>query len=407
MKIVSLIGPAPSGAYQVHLDLMHRLAQRGCSLTWLVSGAGSAAVLKRGGCETSPGELVAPHTDEMAVRTRALADRLLKLSPDILLCHAIGDKTDFNAIRYFSQSIPKILLLHSTTVAHYRAARAVRDYVNATVAISLRVEQDLVSSYGFRGHRMKSIPNGVDLAKYRSCLEKLPSGRVRILVHGRIHHQSKGVLWIPEILTRLARISGAWECTISGDGHDLPRLREQIIESGLAEHVDFTGWTPSEQVPALMSRHDVFLFPSKYEGYPIALIEAMAAGCVPVASRLAGITDSMIQENVNGLLFAVGNAREAAKLLAALISDPDRMSSLSRQAQVSAQRNSLDSRADQYYELFREVAEYRGQTRSPESLDQIELADDLKPAWWNRLPNPIKERLRVVRENVRAVIPVP
>jgi glycosyltransferase involved in cell wall biosynthesis len=406
MRIVSLIGPAPCGAYQVHLDLMHKLAQHGCSLTWLASGAMSAHAFQLGGFEPSAGDLVAAHSDNMTVRTRALVDRLHEISPDMLLCHAIGDKTDFNAIRYFADSIPKILILHNTMVAVYRAARAVRHYVNATVAISQRVEQDLVSSYGFRGHRMKLIPNGIELSAYPPRTMKEPSARVRILVHGRIGHAQKGVLWVPEILARLLHIPN-WDCTISGDGPDLPRLRQRVIRKGLGNRVTFTGWTPHQDVPALMSRHDVLLFPSKYEGYPLALIEAMAAGCVPVASRLSGITDAIIQVDVNGLLFPVGNVTAAADLLDHLVSNPGRLGSLSQRAQASAFGNSLDSMCDQYYKFICDVVRSPGRTQPPESLDHCVLARDLRPAWWNHLPNPIKDRLRVVRENVRTVLPIP
>ncbi len=408
MKIISLINPFPCGAYQVHLDLLRGLAQRGCSLTWLSSGPLAARLNQAGGFEASPGDLVAPHTDDMSLRTKALANRLREISPDVLLCHAIGDKTDFNAIRYFPESIPKILILHSTTVAHYRAARAVRDYVSATVAISRRIEQDLVYSYGFRGHHIQFIPNGIDIAAYppRITKERL-TGRVRILVHGRISNASKGVFWLPEILDGLARKTDKWECTISGDGVDLPKLRQRVAQKGLADRVGFTGWTLSENVPRLMSQHDIFLFPSKYEGYPIALIEAMAAGCVPVASRLAGITDSIIQDGVNGLLFSIGDTKAATQLLLGLISNLNRLRSLCYQAQVSVTRNSLDSMCDRYHELICEVVNSPGQTRSPECIDHCALAHDLRPAWWNRLPVPIKDRLRVVRENMRAVVRVP
>jgi hypothetical protein len=156
-----------------------------------------------------------------------------------------------------------------------------------------------------------------------------------------------------------------------------------------------------------MNRHDVFLFPSKYEGYPIALIEAMAGGCIPVASRLPGITDSIIQDGVNGLLFSIGNVQAAVQLLVGLTSDPGRLRSLGSEAQATAFQNNLDSMSDQYHQLICEVVHSPGQVRSPEPLDHCELAPDLKPAWWNRLPAPIKDRLRVLRENMRVVARVP
>jgi glycosyltransferase involved in cell wall biosynthesis len=344
----------------------------------------------------------------MTLRTRAMAERLSEISPDALLCHAIGDKIDFNAIRYFPHAIPKILILHNTTVAHYRAARAVRDYVDATVAISPRIEQDLVSSYGFNGPSITYIPNGIDLSSYPPRIEsEPPQSHIRILVHGRISHAQKGVFWLPQILSELASKADDWECTISGDGEDLPRLKEKIARIGLSNRVRFLGWTSPADVPGLMQKHDLFLFPSKYEGYPISLIEAMAGGCVPVASRLAGITDAIIQDGVNGLLFSVGDVKAAAQQLFILISDPSRLTSLRHQAQASASQNSLASMSDRYFKLITEVARSPRKTRSPESIDHCELASDLKPAWWNRLPVPIKDRLRVVRENVRSVVRIP
>jgi glycosyltransferase involved in cell wall biosynthesis len=408
MRIVSLINPYLCGAYQVHLNLLHSLAKRGCSLTWLCSGVQAAELNQAGGFERSPGDLIAPDTADMSLRTRALRDRLIEISPDALLCHAIGDKTDFNAIRYFPESIPKILILHNTTVAHYRAARAVRDYVNATVAISKRIEQDLLSSYGFHGDQMKFIPNGVDLTAYHPRItEERTTDRARILVHSRISHAQKGAFWVPEILGELARKTDKWECTISGDGVDLPELRQRIVRKGLNERVSFAGWTAPEEVPSLMQKHDIFLFPSKYEGYPIALIEAMAGGCVPVASMLPGITDSIVQHGVNGFLFSIGDVREAARLIADLISNPCQLGSLSHQAQTFANQNSLDIMSGQYYEFISEVVKSPGRTLPPESIERCELANHLRPAWWNRLPEPVKDRLRVVRESIRTHVSVP
>ena len=52
--------------------------------------------------------MVAPHTDDLTARTRAMVERIREISPDIILCHGVGDRIDFNAIRYLPESIPKI-----------------------------------------------------------------------------------------------------------------------------------------------------------------------------------------------------------------------------------------------------------------------------------------------------------
>jgi glycosyltransferase involved in cell wall biosynthesis len=407
MRIVSLLAPIRCGVYQVHRTLSRGLTQRGCAITWLCSGSTQARLISVNGAEPSDGEVIASHTDNLIDRTRALAERVSEISPDALFCHAAGDRVDMNAIRYLPDSIPKILIIHSTSLGTYRSARAVRDYVNATVAISPRVEQDLILAYGFRGESLRLIPNGIDTAAFSRCTRtKSTSGRLKILSHGRIA-KDKGIFWIPQILSELARYSEDWDCTVSGDGPDHAELRQRFARLGLSDRVNFTGWTASEDVPELMNQHDVFLFPTKYEGYPMALIEAMAGGCVPVASRLSGITDWIIQDGENGLLFPVGNLRLAVQHLAKLLSDRSQLETLSQRARKVAGRYDNDWMAEQYYELLCETRAVPGRIRPAQRLDNCELAPGLRPAWWYRFPDPMKARLRLVRELVRTSIRVP
>jgi glycosyltransferase involved in cell wall biosynthesis len=408
MRIVSLLVPIRSGVYQFHCNLLRGLNERGCSITWLCSGSALSRLIAANGAELSDGQVVAPNTDNMAERTGALVERIREISPDVLICHARGDPVDFNAIRYLPDSISKVLVLHGSTLAVYRAARAVRDYVNATVAISPRIRQDLISTYDFHEDRMKLIPHGIDVSAFFSRLSnESVTGPLRILSHGRIDKEQKGVFWLPEILVELACHSDEWKCTISGDGPDLEELKRRVARAGLSNRIRFTGWTASGDVPELMSRHDIFLFPTTYEGSPIALIEAMAGGCVPIASRLPGITDWIVQDGVNGLLFPIGNVRQAAEHLIGLLSDRRRLADLRQHAQESVSKYDLDWMAEQYYQLFCEVQSNLRPIRQAESLDECKLASGLKPAWWYGLPEPIKNRLRILREKIHTAVKVP
>jgi glycosyltransferase involved in cell wall biosynthesis len=289
----------------------------------------------------------------------------------------------------------------------YRGARAVRDYLSATVAISPRIRQDLTSTYGFDECSLELIPHGIDISAFsnRSPNENL-AGPLRILSHGRIDKEQKGVFWLPEILTELASRSNDWTCTISGDGPDLAELKRRVERAGLSERVQFTGWTSAEDVPELISRHDVFLFPTIYEGSPIALIEAMAGGCVPVVSRLPGITDWIVEDGINGYLFPIGDVRRAAQHLWDLLSDRQRALEFRKLAREKVSKYNLDAMAEQYYQLICKIQKASRQIRPPESLDKCELADGLKPAWWYGLPEPLKNSLRILREKVHPSVRV-
>ncbi len=408
MRIISLLAPIRSGVYQFHCNLAHGLDARSCSITWLCSGSAFASLIAADGAELTDGRIIAPNTDDMVSRTMALVEYIHDISPDVLICHARGDPVDFNAIRYLSASIPKILILHGSSLAVYRGARAVRDYMCATIAISPRIKQDLLSSYDFHEEKLRLIPHCVDTRFYFSRpLSENRAGPLRILSHGRIDKEQKGILWLPEILAELDQHAKNWSCTISGEGPDLAELKRRVAVFGLSDRIQFAGWTASQDVPELMHRHDVFLFPTTYEGSPIALIEAMAGSCVPVVSRLPGITDWIVQDGQNGLLFSIGDVRQAAKHLLGLVSNRQWLAELRERARIGVNSYSLDCMAERYYQLIREVQSDPRQSKSPESLDGCELASGLKPAWWYRLPDPIKNHLRVLREKIHTSVRVP
>ena len=156
-----------------------------------------------------------------------------------------------------------------------------------------------------------------------------------------------------------------------------------------------------------MERHDVFLFPSRFEGFGKTLIEAMAGGCVPVASRLPGITDWILEDGVSGLLFPVGDVKRAAAHLLDLYNDRNRLTTMRGNARDAASKFSLDRMADSYEELFQEVVAQPAGIKPAEPLDDCTLAQGLRPAWWFRLPAPLKDRLRAAREVARTHIRVP
>lgn len=407
MRVVHIVTPSRSGLYQFHCNLLPGLTERGCKVSWLSSGAAHAESIAEFDGTRTEGEIVASDTDDPFARTNALVRQIAGISPDVLIYPALGDPIELNAIRFISGTISKILILHSSSLATYRGARAVRDYTSVTIAISRRIEQDLIQSYGFPAEGLRLIPHGVDTSRYLARAVRNSSvGPVRILSHGRVVKE-KGAYWIPEILSQLARKSDNWKCTISGDGPDLAGLKRSLDKSVVWDRVRFTGWTPSEMVPKLMDQHDIFLFLSQSEGNPLALAEAMAGGCVPVASHLVGITDWLIEDGVNGVQFPIGDTRSAAKQISALIGDRGRLAGLSQRAQESVSKFNLDWMSEQYYQLFSQMISNPRPIAAPERLDNYGVVGGLKPAWWYRLPSPLKNRLRVAREKMRGSIRVP
>lgn len=100
--------------------------------------------------------------------------------------------------------------------------------------------------------------------------------------------------------------------------------REQVLALattlGVAHHVHILGYLPDETLHALYRTSDVFLFPTRYEGFGLPLLEAMAAGCPLVASDIP-VIDEIVYHEYNGLLFPYGDSRALGQSILRLLQD--------------------------------------------------------------------------------------
>jgi glycogen synthase len=150
-----------------------------------------------------------------------------------------------------------------------------------------------------------------------------------------------------------------------------------------------------------MRSHDVFLFPSIYEGLGITLIEAMAAGCVPVASRIRGVTDFIIDDGYDGLLFDVGDAGRAAQHLRRLCNDRELLAQLRLAGELRARDFDLSKFGDSYVQLLKRVEDTPRPIKLPLPISSWSLPPGLAPGFRRFLPAGVKGYLRIARERVR------
>jgi glycosyltransferase involved in cell wall biosynthesis len=115
----------------------------------------------------------------------------------------------------------------------------------------------------------------------------------------------------------------------------LESLRRRSEELGVAGHVHFLG--PRRDIPDWLRACDVFVFPSLFEGLGLALIEAMAAGCVCVASAVGPVTE-IVRDGVEGFLVPPGDDAALARAVLQAIDDVPRRRMLSASAKESATR---------------------------------------------------------------------
>jgi glycosyltransferase involved in cell wall biosynthesis len=126
---------------------------------------------------------------------------------------------------------------------------------------------------------------------------------------------------------------------------------------GLAEYVEFTGWLSPEKVKAKLRTLDVFLLLSDYEGLPVALLEAMAHGVVPVVTRIESGNTQLVRDGENGLVLPVGDMTSFAIRLESLAIDREALAAFKRAAWETSKQYSIEKMADNYATAFTEVAQ--------------------------------------------------
>lgn len=160
------------------------------------------------------------------------------------------------------------------------------------------------------------LPNAVPAATFAAT--DRPWGEKTIVYLGRLH-ESKGLSDIVESCRMLIAQGFKFRFDCFGSGPDQDSFVKGMTDV-LGDRFRFGGVVAGAQKIAALHRADAFLMPSRFEGLPLSLLEAMAAGCVPVVSDRGAIS-SVIDDGRNGFLIEPGNLTQIVGKLKFLLSE--------------------------------------------------------------------------------------
>jgi glycosyltransferase involved in cell wall biosynthesis len=191
--------------------------------------------------------------------------------------------------------------------------------VSRYIAVSESLARDL-RPYLISNRKVTVIHNAVPKAPFvraasGALREELTHGVPRpiVLTLARLDRQ-KGLSYLVEAA---ARVPGAL-FVVAGDGRQKDSLQAQVRTLGLEDRVLLLGHR--DDVPDLLAACDVFVLPSLFEGLPISVLEAMAAGKPVVATRIGG-TDEAVEDGVTGLLVPPRDSDALAGAIRAVLAD--------------------------------------------------------------------------------------
>jgi glycosyltransferase involved in cell wall biosynthesis len=252
---------------------------------------------------------------------------------------------------------------HDEIVSEGRLLRAIDrltfQWSHAVVCCSEAVRRSVSARIGGRVARQATIPFGVDLRRFAATELAtrqelgLREGGPLIGTVCRLVEPKKGLSVLLEAMAALKRQKADLGCQvlIVGEGPSRRLLEAMSDQFGLSRCVVFAG--VRRDIQRILPLLDVFVLPSLYEGFGIAILEAMAVGKPVVATCVGGIPEFVLPGET-GLLVEPGNAAALADAIASMLRDPDRATRMGAngrsRVQAGFQISTVVRRHEQVYE---------------------------------------------------------
>ncbi len=357
--VLQLLGPSTGGIRRHVAHLTDRLAERG----WPVAVAGPAAVLdglrpldhvvEVPGVEAS-GAVLLP-----AVRSARCA--LAALVGDVGLIHAHGLKAGWVAAS-LRRRPPLVVTVHNLVLPE--AAGAVTPVLRAlearlperaghTIVVSAEMARRFTGVRGAGRVRVIAPASPAQVptrpvAQTRARFGVEPGQALAVCV-ARLHPQKGLDVLLGASAVLRGRLPGL-RVVIVGEGPLEAELRRQASALGLDGTVIFAG--PSPHAVDELAAADVVVVPSRWEGWPLVVSEALHLGRPLVATAVGGVPD-MVLDQVSGVLVAPGDVLALAEAIGAVLGDPAAAGVMARAGtRLVAERYPPDALVDQVEAVY-------------------------------------------------------
>jgi L-malate glycosyltransferase len=226
--------------------------------------------------------------------------------------------------------------------------------VDGVVAISQSIAELLLAA-GVTRERIRVIASGIEPRRFMAAQPTaVKSAGELVLGSVGVLEERKGHRYLLEAAGKLKRQGLAITIRIAGDGSLRHSLQRDAVRLGLQDDVQFCGFVAD--TAAFLADVDVFVMPSLFEGLGVAGLEAMAAGKAVIASRVGGLTESVV-DNVTGILVSPRDPEALAGAITTLAAQPELAAEMGQRGRTRVLEHfTLDQMALKneacYYELL-------------------------------------------------------
>ncbi|HSE97675.1 MAG TPA: glycosyltransferase family 4 protein, partial [Blastocatellia bacterium] len=355
------------GASSLMLDLAARMAARGVRVRIVVPAYDTTVAYTERGRQRAVAVERSPWLVERGLGLRKLIDAVRFVRG----CHApvvhfhLGNTNTIQSHFLWAMDMLRLPPVYVTPHTNMddppaddprarRWAEAATRRLKKVICVSERSRSRQID-YGLPPEKVELIRNGVDVAAFSAgnplrARESLGlDGDVPIiLVSSRIEREKRPVDAV-RALSLIAPEFPEAHLVFIGQGSFEDEARAAARKAGLNDRVHFPGF--QSNVADWLAAARVWLLPTESEGFSVAMLEALAAGC-PVVSTICPGNDELLIDEENALLAKVGNIEEIAVALRRLLSDERLRARLGANARSTAQQYSLDKTVEEHLACY-------------------------------------------------------
>ncbi|SAK50367.1 group 1 glycosyl transferase [Caballeronia pedi] len=221
-----------------------------------------------------------------------------------------------------------VVHIHSGAIAHFVddlpgpariAVSWMLRHASQVICLSREVHAWLMRRHMCESGKFQLIYNGIaDMSSVEATRPPL-SGPPVMLFLGRLS-EAKGLAVLLEAAEALRNQGHSFRLLLGGDG-DVRTLTTDIDRRGLSGVAEYLGWVSGDSKAHLLATADIFLLPSRSEGFPVSIVEAMASGIAIVSTTIPGVVDAITHEQ-EGLLVPPDDADALTDAIRTLICEP-------------------------------------------------------------------------------------
>jgi len=198
-------------------------------------------------------------------------------------------------------------------------------------------------------HKVQIINNGAHLI-FDNCIVRKQKSTPIIISVGRLHTQ-KNYKTALNAISKIKELN--FEYWIAGVGELEEELKTYFVNLGLQNSVKFLGYV--KDIPSLLKKADIFLIPSKWEGFGLAAVEAMNASLPSVVSNVSGLGDLIKEDGEDAFLVSPSNEKIITQRLTQLLENKELRHKMGKKAFARSLNFGVDTMIKDYIKLYKEV----------------------------------------------------